>query len=193
MPPRAMEVFVEPGGFYFCEDFTRLRTVLGSCVAMTFWHPDLKIGAMSHCMLPTRAKRTGSLDGKYIDDAFELFQLQIHRRCERLQEFQLKLFGGGEMFPGQRHDLAGSDVARDNITAAYEHAARLNLQPIAVDLGGAGHRNVFFDTWSGNVWVRYTQLNIAEGYYEENQGFTGRRLCRSAPGITGHSGKNSRH
>ncbi|WPP02480.1 chemotaxis protein CheD (plasmid) [Pseudomonas sp. HR96] len=186
-------MFVEPGRFYFCEDFTRLRTVLGSCVAMTFWHPELKIGAMSHCMLPTRAKCTGTLDGKYIDDAFELFQLQVNRHGERLQEFQLKLFGGGEMFPGQRHDLAGSNVARDNITAACEHATRLNLQPVAVDLGGAGHRNVFFDTWSGNVWVRYTPLNTAEGHYEENQGIASRRFCRGTSGIAGYSGKNPRH
>lgn len=173
-PPNAVEVFLGPGDFHFCDGPTRLRTVLGSCVAMTFWHPRIKTGAMSHCMLPARVRRDGPLDGRYIDEAFELFQQRVRQLGGREGEYQLKLFGGGEMFPGQRHDLPGSNVARCNIGAARDHAARLQMQPTAVDLGGVGHRNIFFDTWSGNVWVRYTSLGSAEGRYEKNQGSTGR-------------------
>lgn len=170
MPPEADEAFLTPGEFYFCDRPTRLRTVLGSCVAMTFWRPGSVSGGMSHCMLPSRSQRTGGLDGRYIDEAFELFLEQVRRRGASPEDYQLKLFGGGEMFPAHRHDLPGSDVAQCNIKAAREQAALLQMQPIAVDLGGAGHRNIFFDTWSGSVWVRYTSLNSTEGGYEKNQG-----------------------
>jgi chemotaxis protein CheD len=163
LPPDAVEVFLGPGDFRFCERPTRLRTVLGSCVAMTFWHPEAQLGAMSHCMLPRRVRRGAALDGKYIDEAFALFQQQVQRRHGQPGEFQLKLFGGGEMFPGKRQDLPGSAVARSNVEAAREQAAQLRMQPIAVDVGGAGHRNIFFDTWSGDVWVRYTSLYKGRG------------------------------
>lgn len=173
-PANTVELFLGPGDFRFCEGPTRLRTLLGSCVAMTFWHPQAQLGAMSHCMLPSRVRRDATLDAKYIDEAFELFQRQVRRRFGRPGDYQLKLFGGGDMFPEHRHDVLGGEVARCNISAARAQAAALNMHPLAIDVGGAGHRNIFFDTWSGAVWVRYTSLQRAEGRYEKNQSSAGR-------------------
>ena len=51
-----LEIFLQPGEFYFGEGKTRIRTLLGSCVAITLWHPRLHIGGMSHYMLPSRPR-----------------------------------------------------------------------------------------------------------------------------------------
>lgn len=40
----AMEVFLLPGELWFDDDETRIRTILGPCVAVTLWHPARKIG-----------------------------------------------------------------------------------------------------------------------------------------------------
>ena len=58
-PHDYMEYFLHPGEFQFTDDpDTRFRTLLGSCVAMTLYHPKRRIGGMSHYLLPTRgAKR----------------------------------------------------------------------------------------------------------------------------------------
>ena len=67
-----LEYFLQPGEFQFSDDpDVRLRTLLGSCVAITMWHPRRRYGAMCHYMLPTRgARRTGELDGRLGDEAY---------------------------------------------------------------------------------------------------------------------------
>ncbi len=50
-----MEVFLQPGELYFGDGRTRVRTLLGSCVAIAVWHPRLRIGGLCHYMLPSRA------------------------------------------------------------------------------------------------------------------------------------------
>ena len=57
------EIFLQPGEFYFGDAATRIRTLLGSCVAITLWHPARMIGGMCHYMLPNRQKHHGPLDG----------------------------------------------------------------------------------------------------------------------------------
>ncbi|MBL8511280.1 MAG: chemotaxis protein CheD, partial [Betaproteobacteria bacterium] len=51
-----MDIFLQPGEFYFGDADTRIRTLLGSCVSITMWHPTRRIGGMCHYMLPTRGR-----------------------------------------------------------------------------------------------------------------------------------------
>ncbi|MEB0040803.1 MULTISPECIES: chemotaxis protein CheD [unclassified Pseudomonas] len=173
-PPGAIDLYLAPGQFHFSSGPARMRTLLGSCIAIILWHPVHNIGGLCHCMLPYRARRGAELDGRYVDEALALFQQEIVAHQTTLEEYQLKLFGGGEMFPEQRRDLMGSNVAHMNVAAAHELAAQSGLTPKSQDLGGLGHRTLIFDTWSGHVWVRHTSLKTAEGNDEKNKG-TGRR------------------
>ena len=59
-PEDALEIFIRPGEFYFGDGNTRIRTILGSCVAVTLWHPERHIGGMCHYMLPRRPRRKHS-------------------------------------------------------------------------------------------------------------------------------------
>ncbi|MGI9213007.1 MAG: chemotaxis protein CheD, partial [Methylococcaceae bacterium] len=65
-PRDIIEIFLQPGEYYFSDRDTRIRTVLGSCVAITFWHPGILVGGMCHFMLPTRMRNRESteLDGR---------------------------------------------------------------------------------------------------------------------------------
>ena len=67
-PDDILEIFLQPGEFYFGEGKTRVRTLLGSCVAITLWHPRLHLGGMSHYVLPNRQhrKKHDPLDGRSI-------------------------------------------------------------------------------------------------------------------------------
>lgn len=152
------EVFLAPGDFRFATSPTRLRTILGSCVGVTLWHPTRKIGAMCHFMLPSRRRLSGELNGKYGDEALEMFIQQARAHHTEPEEYQLKLFGGGEMFPHHKRDVHFSDVARMNIHAALELADSYDLDVIAQDLGSTGHRNVIFDLRNGHVWVRHQPI-----------------------------------
>lgn len=155
-PTGVTEIFLQPGEFYFGGAATRIRTLLGSCVAITLWHPSRMIGGMCHYMLPCRQKPGGPLDGKYADEAMALFLRETAHHHTRPEEYQVKLFGGGTMFPGYSEETS---VAHSNINAARMLVTQHHLRLSAEDLGRNGHRDVIFDISSGDVWVRHQDLN----------------------------------
>lgn len=152
----AIEVFLQPGEVYFGDRTTRIRTVLGSCVAITVWHPRHKIGGMCHYMLARRKLRhVGELDGRYADEALQLLLREIAAAGGNPREYIVKLFGGGNMFvhasPPTKHSI---NVADDNVVAGRALLARHSFSVSAEHLGGHGHRQVIFEIGTGDVWVR---------------------------------------
>ncbi|WP_122678032.1 chemoreceptor glutamine deamidase CheD [Pseudomonas viridiflava] len=174
-PVGAAEVVLAPGEVSFATRPTRLRTLLGSCVAITFWHPLRHIGGMCHFMLPGRIRRGQPLDGKYADEALEMLIRHARINDTLPEDYQVKLFGGGEMFPCHRHDLHAHDVANLNIRAALTLAEQHRLHLMAQDMGSTGYRNIIFDLWNGNVWVRHTPTGtIDNDANQKNQRTAGR-------------------
>jgi chemotaxis protein CheD len=151
-----LEIFLQPGEFYFGEGRTRIRTLLGSCVAVTLWHPTRNIGGMCHYMLPTRPTNgtDGALDGRYADEAMQLFIRELRAAKTRPGEYQVKLFGGGNMFAGAKGAKRHINISERNVEVGREMIPKLGLKLAAEDLGGKGHRNVLLELWSGDVWVK---------------------------------------
>lgn len=145
-----LDVFLQPGEFYFGDADTVIRTTLGSCVAITLWHPRRRVGGMCHYLLPSRSGRDGGAAGRYADEAMELFFKEIAAVGTRLSDYEAKLFGGASMFNHRR----GVDVAGRNVIKAQELTLRYGLKVRAQSLGGTGHRQLIFDIRSGDVWVR---------------------------------------
>lgn len=95
------EIFLHPGDFVFAEPGTRVNTVLGSCIAICLWHPVLHIGGMCHFVLPNRAKnevKPAELDGRYGEEAMEMFDMAIKLHQTNYSDYQAKIFGGANMF-----------------------------------------------------------------------------------------------
>lgn len=157
-PADVLEIFLQPGEFYFGGRDVRIRTLLGSCVAITMWHPGRLLGGMCHFMLPERHRpQSGALDGRYADDALQMFLRDIRAAGTTLPEYQVKLFGGGNMFEQHHCANAGkcNNVACRNVAAARHLLHQLKCNVVAEHAGMLGHRNVIFDIWSGDVWVRH--------------------------------------
>lgn len=156
-PDRITEVYLQPGDFYFGGASTLIRTLLGSCVSITMWHPTRLIGGMCHYMLPCRPKKTDDLQGKYADEAIELFLQEAARHKTSPSEYQIKIFGGGHMFPERTPDFNDS-VSSRNVRAAEMLLARHKLDLVSRHVGLSGHRNIAFEVWSGHVWVKHQAL-----------------------------------
>ena len=156
-PPDVLEIFLQPGELWFGDEKTRIRTVLGSCVAIVLWQPQRRIGGMCHFMLPARPRDRGAnepLDGRYGDEAMDLLLSEVRRAGTASADYQAKLFGGGCMFAASERARGGSDISRRNMEAGRALLEREGLRLLTHDLGGQGHRNVIFDLWSGDVWLR---------------------------------------
>jgi chemotaxis protein CheD len=152
---QVIDIFLRPGELYFGDQDTRIRTVLGSCVAITLWNPLRRIGGMCHFMLPTRGTKHGQhLDGRYGDEAMHLLLKEIKRARSAPGEYEAKVFGGGNMFPGTRHHSM-LHVGRRNIETGLRCLQHHKFRIKARHLAGHGHRNIVFDLWSGDVWVKH--------------------------------------
>lgn len=153
-----VEIYLNPGEFHFGRDNTRIHTLLGSCIAITLWHPVLHVGGMCHFMLPSRNGRPSSgIDGRYADEAMQLFVQEIGKCNTRPDEYQAKLFGGGSMF---RHLGARkfSVIAERNIEAAKTLLQGGGFHIQAEDVGGGGHRRITLYLRDGNVGVRHGKI-----------------------------------
>jgi chemotaxis protein CheD len=156
--PEAIEIFLQPGDFYFGDEHTRIRTLLGSCVAITIWHPRLKQGGMCHYMLPEHTGRGRKRpDGRYADDVMVLFMRELAANKTLAKDYEVKLFGGGRMFLNQRKGkvIEALDIGLRNIEAGRRLLREHGFHVKAEHLAGDGHRNVIFDVATGDVWVRH--------------------------------------
>lgn len=152
------EIYLKPGEFQFGGGSTRIHTLLGSCVAITLWHPVLNVGGMCHFMLPSQGGRQSSgFDVRYADEAVQLFMQEIGQRNTRPDEYQAKLFGGCRMFP-QLTGKKASEVGVRNVEAARSLLSANAFRIQSEDAGGSGHRRVIFDLRDGNVWVRHEKI-----------------------------------
>jgi chemotaxis protein CheD len=171
-PDHVIEIFLQPGDFYFGDVNTRIRTILGSCVSITMWHPTRLIGGMCHYLLPSRPKEAGdALDGHYADEAMKMFLQEIRAAKTHPAEFRVKVFGGGNMFlKSKQVDLGKSpvsrsgkkfdmDVAGTNVLVARSLITSNGFKIDAEDSGGDGHRQLIFDIWSGHAWVRKPDMH----------------------------------
>ena len=164
-PAGVVEIFLQPGDLYFGDRDTRIRTVLGSCVSFTFWHPGLLTGGMCHYMLPNRStERRGAsaqaLDGRYADEAITMLAKEIDAAGVSHREYQVKVFGGGNMFPGRSNEE--NHVGFKNVETARNLVVKHGFNCVAEHLGGIGHRSVIFDVWDGQVWVKHAVIARAE-------------------------------
>jgi chemotaxis protein CheD len=172
-PDHVIEIFLQPGDFYFGDRNTRIRSLLGSCIAVTMWHPQRLLGGMCHYMLPFRsAKKTPprqyQLDGRYAEEAMLMFFREAIRQDTDPRKYVVKVFGGGNMFPDSKRKRSGTctpgsskaeimacpDVSCKNISAIHLLAKQYGFHIAAEHMGGIGHRNIIFDVWSGHVWMR---------------------------------------
>ncbi|MEK7882782.1 chemotaxis protein CheD [Methyloversatilis sp. NSM2] len=156
-PPVRTEIYLKPGDLFFGDDTMCLRTVLGSCVAITMWHPVRRIGGMCHFMLPGNARADLGGDGlsaRFAEGAMKSMIREARRFGTRELDYEFKLFGGGNMFPG----IAGSNnvpIGEANVRRARALLDALGVRPVAEHTGGYGQRVLMMDVSTGVVWMRH--------------------------------------
>jgi chemotaxis protein CheD len=151
-----IDVFLRPGEYFVGDETHRIRTLLGSCVSVTLWSPQRRLGSMSHFLLAARggtSRTPQGLDGRYGDEALRLMLDELARSDVLPAQCQAKIFGGGEMFP-ERVAAGYKAIGRRNGEAARELLQSHGIEVVSESLFGSGHRQIIFDVRSGHVWSR---------------------------------------
>src|SRR5208282_2634940 len=106
IPPAVVlpDLNLQPGELYLARTPAILRTILGSCVSVTFWSSRLGAGALCHGVLPycpqVRPPGFGVSDGhRYVDFSIRYLAQQFDLLGAQRDELQVKLFGGADVLP----------------------------------------------------------------------------------------------
>lgn len=151
--PQENRLNVHPGEWYFGRGYKNIYTILGSCVALTVWHPKLKLGGLCHYLLATPPKGLSGSSlintheaGRYAESALLLMK-QAMLRYAKLNEYQLGLFGGSD-------SLADYTVGKQNILYAQRWLENEDLELAQSDTGGAFSRSIVLDTDTGIISLK---------------------------------------
>lgn len=159
------KVTLHAGDYFFGTQNHQVSTLLGSCVSITLWHPELKIGGMCHFALPENYHSNHTMNPRFADDCYQLFQRSVTKHKTKLHEYQAKIFGGGNMYEKMPQDnsilssVERLPVGEKNVMSAVAFLTRHDIPLLVAHVGEFGYRNIIFDIETGDVWVRFTAIN----------------------------------
>jgi chemotaxis protein CheD len=141
------------GQLWFGREAKSVRTLLGSCVAVTLWHPRQHVGGMCHFLLPHRKRSAGQpRDARFGDEALEMMVEMLGRMGTRPQDFEAHLYGGADTMPQQTG--VKFNVGERNIEQGWSLIDRYGFTLQGVDVGENIPRNVSLDLTNGEVAMR---------------------------------------
>ena len=146
---------INPGGWSVQAD-RPLATLLGSCVAVCFFDPKLRIAGMNHFLLPSRSSNRGAdedivLNGDY---AMEVLRNAMYAKGAQSSRLVAKAFGGGNIV-----NSIQMAIGERNAEFAREWLEREKIPLVASDFGGAWSRKVIVDPVSGDAFCRRNPIN----------------------------------
>ncbi|MGD0368246.1 MAG: chemotaxis protein CheD [Acidobacteriaceae bacterium] len=160
-PEQCADIYVQPGESHLVRRPAILRTLLGSCVGVTFRHEELGIAALCHPMLPrhpaaARGRLSVASALRYVDFAIRDLAAQFDALGARRWDVEIKLFGGADVLL-VREDESRPTVGRLNRERALEVLRAEGFEVAASRLGGQRGYHIDFNTATGEVWLRLLQ------------------------------------
>ena len=144
------------GQVYFGSEASQVRTLLGSCVSITLWHPRKRLAGMCHFLLPERT-RTPEMqpDARYGTEAATFLFDAVRRTGIPPLEFDAYLYGGADTLP---ENLGLKfDVGERNIELGGGLIEQYGFTLQEVDVGDCVPRSVVLDLVKGEVLMRRGQ------------------------------------
>ncbi len=138
-------------GEYRVGSFPMITIGLGSCIGLTLYDPNLKLGAMVHIMLPESGGRADR-PGKYADTAVPLMVRELVALGCKNRSIVAKIAGGACMF---EYFGTGLNIGERNAEKVRVLLKECHIQLCAEDVGGKVGRSVtFLPADSGRVMIR---------------------------------------
>ncbi|HOB94953.1 MAG TPA: hypothetical protein PK306_03705 [Aquabacterium sp.] len=145
-----------PGQMHLGQHVASLRTLLGSCVAITLWHPLKRIGGMCHFLLPRRARRAGDApDGRYGDEAVAEMVRTLSLLRTDPKDYVAHLYGGADTMSGVSAALF--NIGERNIEQGWALIEQYGFQLDGIDVGEDIPRTVALNLATGAVTMRRGQ------------------------------------
>lgn len=152
--------YLTAGDLMICPSACEVTTVLGSCVAITFFSAKLGLGGICHAMLPEPRSSDAAEDSdgperwKYVSFAVEELERSFSSPGLAPSEVEVKLFGGARMQEGDWVAGRWGNVGAANVAVARALLNEAGFSVCAFDVGGTLGRKIVFNTRTGAVHVK---------------------------------------
>ncbi len=140
-----------------------VTTVLGSCVAVCLWDPELKIGGINHFQLALW-NGNGLASPKFGNIAIKKLIDKMIKLGSQKQNLKAKVFGGAAVLQGSN---GGVSVGTKNILIAKDNLNDEGICIVSSDIGGNQGRKLKFNTGTGVVMMKRLQGNGANATINE--------------------------
>ena len=154
--PILPDLNLQPGELFLARSPAILRTILGSCVGVTFWSRQLGAGALCHGVLPKCPRdippNVATSEGpRYVDFSIRYLARQFDELGASRRELIVKVFGGADVLSTAMERRDRLTVGALNCQIAIEVLAEEGFLVSASDLGGVRGRRIHFHTGTGEV------------------------------------------
>ncbi|MFO7658554.1 MAG: chemotaxis protein CheD [Bacteroidales bacterium] len=139
--------FLYPSTIFASKEECFITTILGSCVAVCFWDPMIKAGAMNHYMLPLWNGQ-GLASPKYGNIAIKKTFEKMVQLGSNIENIKAKVFGGGEVLNSLNSQF---NIGDRNIEIARIMLDELGIPIVSSSTGGKKGRKILFSTATGEV------------------------------------------
>jgi len=160
------QYFLHPGQIIVTAEEHPIVTVLGSCVALTVYSPEKRIGGIFHALLPEYIEKASiinnsppvSPDPDYVDYSFYYLKKRMSELGVNISMTRIMLFGGGDVLQSLVSGTSAS-VGRKNIEMIKGIIEKEKLKISAEDTGGTKARKIIFHPGSGKIFLEYIKCD----------------------------------
>lgn len=149
-----VDVHLAPGELGVYRKPQKVKTVLGSCVAVCLWDAQLRIAGLNHFILPAASEgETGFQFGTVACRG--LIERMRSAGC-RPDKLWAAVIGGGAPLGPDGVASVGAGNARVALASLAEHGIRVQR----CETGGQFGRKLLFDTGNGDLLVRRLEKQL---------------------------------
>jgi len=138
------------GGLFATTERTICTTILGSCVSVCLWAPELGIGGINHFLLPDGTS-VGRAALRIGGPATERLVAELEALGAPPSTLLAKVVGGAHL---AQHGEDRFRLGERNARVAVETLERIGIVVVAKDIGGSHGRKLRFRTSDGEAGVK---------------------------------------
>lgn len=144
------EYFLYPSTLFVSKEPHVIKTVLGSCISVCLFDPQISVGGINHYMLPWWTGE-GLATPKFGNIAIDVLMERVLSLGAQQNRLVAKIFGGAEQFG----TVSMYAIGRRNIEVAEKQLSQYKIPVVSSSTGGTLGRKIMFHSDTGMVQMKF--------------------------------------